>query len=949
MKKIIVPVVACLTVVFLIFSTVFCVLTFTNKTALTITNEQLENVSTSDGIEKFINVPYEQDIEFVKIVYVSPDGDDSDTGESLETAVTSIKQAQIIVREFYASGGNGNSLILLDDGEYFMGKTMEISEEDVAGGKLYIRSINNNKATISGSKIVDRALIIEETDPNLGRVWKIPCSEKINQLYINNTYATRARYPDIGEEFRVLTTDNTYRDIIIDGDNFTQFEENDFDDSVMTVMVMWGESYLRVKDFKQEKVNIDIDGQTAERNIVRVSIDGRDSVVFARSGLEINENSRCAFHFENSKAFLNICGEWYYDQTEKMIYYIPYEFEKIENVVIRLPETEILLSVAGKPNAKIHGLQIEGVNFKYTANTYVDGKIGGQGNRNDNPYTKRISGGANDARPVAALSFENTEDIVLRGNVFSCLGGGAVDFVSGAENIKIEKNLFNSVGGNGVLVGPTATAMYTTKVVNGQTVIDQWNVPYADRNEYNISIYTDNNYFNDIGWQEYSGTAVIYTYAADSKIRYNTIDNVRYTGISIGWGWDTTATPYDFTKNYEVSHNRISNVVNLMSDGGSIYTIGVQEGTKIHNNYIYNSHDSVYCYPDSNTSNGQKSYASAAIYLDNTSGGTSTDGSGFDVYNNYIAENTHYQKYLTVNARNGIGDIKYWRINDATESDRESVLKESGVQQKGFTLLSETPVLTGYYTNSETIATVYGYNLKDRMSGVLILRNSEGKYVQLAGNDIISWNDTEIVFKSGNYISGMVYYVSDDLTRSNMVAVTLNVDRKYCMDGYFEEKWGGLLTLARDLQTETVIINKNQVKASSTLGAFAPSNVIDQQTASLWASADSDMNPWLEINMEDSAEKISKIVLRARTDGGGDAESRTNLTIEVKVKNGNNPSEYVVLKNITDQDHYEANGIFVIDLDELGYDDKYIFGVKIRKTDTSDSHFLCIADIILVS
>ncbi len=953
MKKILLPVVSVLTAMVLIATTVFGVLSFTSaKRTLLIDEAQRKEAGKNYlSLESAVEVPYEENVSFAYTVYVSPNGNDSADGSTLQNAVKSMKQGQALVRDFYAEGGSGNAQILLDDGEYFMGKTMRITEEDVAGGKLYIRSVNPNKATISGSYQVDNASVVEKVDASIGkRVWEIPCSEKINQLYVNDSYATRARYPDSGEEYRVLTTDKTYRDIVIDGDNFTDFEESDFEGAIMTVMVMWGESYLRVakNGFKKQSMTLNINGEEVTRNVARVGIDGEDSVVFTRTGLEVNENSRCSFHFENAKAFLNTYGEWFYDEAEGKVTYIPYEFETLENTQLRLPQTEELLSIEGKVESKVENVSIEGVNFKYTANTYVDGKIGGQANRNDNPNTKRFNGGANDARPIAALSFKNVKNIRLSGNVFASLGGGALDFMSGVEDIVVEKNLFNGIGGNGVLVGPTVTGMYTTKNEDGKTVIDQWIVPYEDDREYNKNVSTVNNYFNDIAWQEYGGCAVVYTYAADSTISYNTIDNTRYTAISAGWGWDTTATPYDFTKNYEISHNRISNAVNLMSDGGSIYTIGVQEGTAIHDNYLYESHDSVYCYPDSNTSMGQKDYASAAIYLDNTSGGTSTDGSGFDIYNNYIEENIHFQDYLTINARKNTADVQYWRTNDVKVDKGGKIFANSGVQENGFKLLSDKAVLRGYYTNDATTATVYGNNLKNQANGVLILKDENGEFTQLAAKDILSWTDTQIVFKSENYRSGNAYYISKDMERSNIINVTLNVDKKYCMDDYFKEKWGGLLTLARDLQTETISIYKNQVEASSTLAFFAPTNVIDSQTASIWASADNDMDPWIEIDMENSPEKIGKIVLRSRTDGGGDIESRKNLTVEIKVK-GDNGAEYVVLKNVTEADGFMPNGIFVMDLAELGYGESWIYGVRISKTESSASdHFLCIADIIFV-
>ena len=69
---------------------------------------------------------------------------------------------------------------------------------------------NANKATVSGSKQISASEIAESSDPQVfggKRFWKIPCENKINQLYINDSYGIRARYPNSGEELRLLNMD----------------------------------------------------------------------------------------------------------------------------------------------------------------------------------------------------------------------------------------------------------------------------------------------------------------------------------------------------------------------------------------------------------------------------------------------------------------------------------------------------------------------------------------------------------------------------------------------------------------------------------------------------------------------------------------------------------------------------------------------------------------------
>lgn len=948
MKKFWKPFTAILTFVALAATAVTSVFALNDKTLEFDESVPAASSGSAEVFSSRVNVPYSAaDIKFC--VFVSPEGDDSRAGENKENAVRTLKRAQVLVRNYYGNGGSGDASIILCDGEYYLDKPLELTTEETAGGALYIRAENHNKATISGSKRVDSAAVTEISDEKLGRVWKIPCENYINQLYVGENYAVRARYPDAGEELRAMTTDQVYKDILIDGDSIAEFSESDFDGAIMTVNVMWAESYLRIESVKTEKVNLEMSAGGAERTLGRVRIKGEDARVFAREGLRINETSRCAFHFENSKAFLNVEGEWYYDKSEKTVYYLPRANETLENSIIRIPYSEVLVTASGEKDDKIGNVIFEGVNFAYTANTYVDGKIGGQGNRNDNAFTQRFTGGANDARPIAAIAITNAENVRFSGNIFYCLGGGAIDCVSGVKDIRIEKNLFRGVGGNGVLVGPTYTGMYNEDENGNKT----WIIPHDDEREFNINVYTENNYITDIGWQEYGSCAVIYTYSVNSKINRNTISNVRYTGISSGWGWDTTATSYDFYKGIEIGYNRITGVMNLLADGGAIYTVGVQQGARIHDNYVGENYSSVYTYPDDVGDSSGKYYACCGIYLDNTSGGAVGDGTGFVVENNYVAKDTLDQAYQTVNARkkplkdeNG-NDLFYFVINDAPESKKNEIYEASGVKEDGFTLIPEGCVLWGARTESATVSAVYGNGLKTKKDAVLVLTGKNGKRVQLAAEDIIEWTDTCVRFKSSAYRSGEIFAIDKEGKASNYVVATLNVDRKFCMSGQFE-KWGGLSGIVQDLQTQRISVHKSKVKASSTLGAFSASHVLDGNTGSIWASdAINDPDPWIEIAVD--GKKIDKIILGARTDGGGDEESRKNLTVIVTVKKSADEYAEIVVKNVTKEDNYPANGILVIDLAGTAAEGRFIYSVRVQKTESTPAdHFLCIADVMLV-
>ena len=150
-------------------------------------SDDISAYGADDTVFENIAVPY-QECNADYTVFVSPNGDNKNDGSTIEKAVSSVKQAQVLVREYLDGGNKGDCQILIDDGEYFLSGPIELTKQDVANGNcLYIRAINPNQATLTGSKQVVSDSIVEVQDEKLGRVWKIPCTEDINQLYMQLT------------------------------------------------------------------------------------------------------------------------------------------------------------------------------------------------------------------------------------------------------------------------------------------------------------------------------------------------------------------------------------------------------------------------------------------------------------------------------------------------------------------------------------------------------------------------------------------------------------------------------------------------------------------------------------------------------------------------------------------------------------------------------------------
>ena len=861
----------------------------------------------NDTVFETLSVAYEE-CEAEYTLYVSPDGNDENDGTTRNEAVATVAQAQTLVQAYLAAGGSGDCLILLDDGEYFVSETLELTASDVGtDSNLYIRAINANQATLTGAKQVAADSIVEVEDEELGRVWKIPCTEAINQLYIDNSYAIRARFPDAGEELRVLNWDKVMLNVIIDSADVAGFELSDFEGSTMVANIMWAESYLRVTGVEDNG-----DG-TGVINIL-----GDDTGVFTRTSPPAR--ARQSYHFENAKAFLSTYGEWYYAEEEGVVYYLPYENETLENTTVRIPYTEELLSIQGTAENPVENVFIEGLNFKWTDNRCIDGKIGNQANKDDGT-NKRFAGTVNDGRPVAAVSLEYAKNITFSGNVFACTGGGAVDFVEGVQDSVVEKNVFSAIGGNGVLAGATN---YSVDAVS------------TEEASFIKNVTVENNYFSDICWQEYSGCAVIFTYAVDSTITHNTINNTRYTGISVGWGWKKTE--FSFLQNNEISYNKVTNAVNLLSDAAAIYLVGCQPNTVVKNNYIDNIYNSVYKYPEDTYDDTQVKFVTAGIYLDQGVGGT-TDDDKVQVVDNVIVEgNVEYQTYQTHNAKTG-----YYEVTEPEESEEATIIDEAGVTEEGFTLLPKTSVLYGSHTESEKQVSIYGENLGNGSKSVLMVKGADGKFAQLSKDDIVSWNDEKITFTTSNCISGEMYILNNNGVTSNKITVTCNVDEAYCMYDRFTNEWGGLDGLDALLtETQTISSDSDDFACSTYLEGYEASAIADGSKSTGWSCGAEDANPWVSFSLAESS-TVEKILIYARA-GVDQKECRMNFNIYGYDAEGN---EYLIYSADNTAPVFDSNGVLAVDVNATEYKDIEFTSFKIARPE-NDSTYFFVAEVAIV-
>lgn len=294
------------------------------------------------------------------------------------------------------------------------------------------------------------------------------------------------------------------------------------------------------------------------------------------AGMLIEEGDR--FCLENAIEGLDKTGEWCYVSSEDKIYYIPFDGEIAENLVLYAATEAKLINFDGCENITFSGIRFMDTGWEYANLKYSNVSVHSwtQGIDMDLPQSA--------VDVCSAVTLNNSSGISFTNCDFVNIGTTAVKLTDNVNNCAVESCYFNNIGASGVYIG-------------GQNL-------QPDNTERTHDITVKNNHIGNYGLQFNSAPGIIITYCDTADISNNEIHDGYYTGISCGWIW---LFGYHLTRNINIKDNLIYNIgKSMLNDMGGIYLLGSQPGTQITGNVI---HD-VQCYT------GASGYAGAGIYTD---------------------------------------------------------------------------------------------------------------------------------------------------------------------------------------------------------------------------------------------------------------------------------------------------------------------------------------------
>ncbi len=430
-------------------------------------------------------------------------------------------------REIHASQPSEPVVIQLSNGRHELHEPLRLSADD---SFVQIVGVSGRNPTVlsGGSKITRWTAVAGE--PGL---WEAHIPDVadghwyFHQLFVNGERAQRARTPNTGffQATAPLSTNSPIALTFKPGDIQPAWASDP--DARLIVLMKWTDLHLPIR------------AVDPTAHLARLAGGPRDYWM---------DEPDARYWIENTADSLDAPGEWHLDRrTGKLRYLAPRGIQPNQAEIIA-PRLTHLVEIRGSAARPVRGIEFRNITFA------------------DADYVMPTNGLIS---PQAAIVIPGTfrashaTDCRLAHCRFTDLGGYGVELGRGCQRWTIEDSRFDSLGAGGIRFGETG---------------DRSPSP-ADANH--THIFADN-VLNRLGRIFAPAVGILVLQSGTNRIVHNHVQDLYYTGISVGWNWGYNDSP---CRSHEIAYNLVEKIGQArLSDMGGIYTLGPQPGTHIHHN-----------------------------------------------------------------------------------------------------------------------------------------------------------------------------------------------------------------------------------------------------------------------------------------------------------------------------------------------------------------------------
>jgi hypothetical protein len=528
-------------------------------------------------------------------LYVSPQGNDSNPGTQSQPIQT-LQHARDLVRAMNTNM-SGDITVYLASGTYRLSQPLALDQQDSGtnGHNIIYTAVSGQQPIISGGVQITGWKVSNSSK----NIWSAPAPSVLKntrQLYVNGVRAhrTSGRLP--------VTLTQTSTGYTASAATMASWRNPGDIEFVYTGgQSLWSEGSYGLGAWTEPRCPVaSISGTTItmaqpcwDNSTKRVNFpagtNGGRTVNLVGPG-SVGKQPE---YVENAFELLSQPGQWYFDRSAGTIYYIPRSGENLTTADVEAPVLETLISGNGTTSSPIHNIVFSGLQFSYA--TWLRPSSGEGFSEIQANYTLTGSGAyatqglcqfvTNGTCPYGAwtqipgnLSFSYDNHIQFLNDGIVHLGAAGLALGDGSQSDTVQGNVFTDISGNGLSIGNVDIVQPTSaQLTSNNQVLD--------------------NHFFDLPMEFHGGVAISNGYTQSDTISHNQINHTAYSAISIGWGgWPnkiSTPAQSNPSQNNTISDNLIYDQMQLLADGGAIYTNGLtgsslDNGEKITGNVIYN-------------------------------------------------------------------------------------------------------------------------------------------------------------------------------------------------------------------------------------------------------------------------------------------------------------------------------------------------------------------------
>lgn len=468
-------------------------------------------------------------------IYVDADNGDDNNDGSIEAPLKTIYAARDMIREVTET--MSNDIKVLIKGEHYLDRTFELTEEDSGnnGYSIIYTSWGDEKPVLSmGRKFT--GFTLHDADKNIYKVY-VGQGTVTRQAYFNDVKGIRAR--SIAGLTNPEYVDKTY----YTSENTEILDYAHPEDLEFVFHVSWCNPRAVIESVQD----------LGDGRIKLTPVQSQWQYVQVRVNTKLGQDQQYPSYYENAYELLDQEGEWYMNQYDGYMYYIPRENEDISTMELTVPIGEELLKAVGSSAREpIHNIKFDNIEFADTG-WLRPTTVGGHADAQNNHIRE---GG--DKMPGTALLVQNGQYIDFTNNKFTRMGITGLQLLRSIKHCNVIGNEFFDIAGTAVSLGG---------IEDGAN--------HAAPEEFNEYNKVNNNYVHNVATEYMSAAAISAGWPRYSELNHNEIVSVPYSGYHIGYGWATYAGTGTAMYDLEVGYNYIhENNNDRIYDGAPIYTLG---------------------------------------------------------------------------------------------------------------------------------------------------------------------------------------------------------------------------------------------------------------------------------------------------------------------------------------------------------------------------------------